>query len=95
VTLRLILNILAVGGTSVFTGALLTIGLTLGSCWEELAAGRIPRLVLSEQPFRCKDAASLCRCEPSRLGKYVRERAEAVLYVFGLSGRLSKVRLSR
>lgn len=35
-TLRLILNILAVCGTSAFTGALLAIGLTLGSYWRSL-----------------------------------------------------------
>lgn len=35
-TLRLIFNILAVCGTPIFTGVLLTIGLTLGSYWKSL-----------------------------------------------------------
>lgn len=37
-TARLIFNILAVCGTAVFTGTLLTIGLTLGPYWKSLPA---------------------------------------------------------
>jgi anthrone oxygenase-like protein len=37
VTIRLIFNVLAVCGTAAFTGALLTIGLTLGSHWKSLS----------------------------------------------------------
>ncbi len=35
-TARLVFNILPVCGTAVFTGGLLTIGLTLGSYWQSL-----------------------------------------------------------
>lgn len=38
--LRLIFNILAVCGTAIFTGALLTIGLTLGAYWQSLTPGK-------------------------------------------------------
>jgi hypothetical protein len=37
ITARRIFNILAVCGTAVFTGALMTIGLTLGSYWKSLS----------------------------------------------------------
>jgi hypothetical protein len=35
-TARLIVSILAVCGTGALTGVLLTIGLTLGGCWQRL-----------------------------------------------------------